>query len=532
MDRHQKNFNALPHPFHFFFPTVCLLLLISAGGCTTLEERYPPPDPNQGQITLFLNGPDEASLDITFELSAVNIEREDGTAVNIMDTPRTISSLSLVSRQMLLSEGPIPEGKYKKLTLIIGEALLKRKNRAANLSLPEEAIDLEIDGSVERMQNMSLFIKWNADTSVSDGYEFSPSFSVSLEGPELNSLLMYVTNEGSNNVSVINRQSGETVGTVMVKDRPRGIAAGLRNENQKVYVANSGSNSISVIDPNINKVENEIPIRFGREPEGVVINRSPREKELLFVANYGSNNVSVIDTASQQETENIRVGTGPIAIAADPPVEALTGSRFLSIDDVQTLQAFREKYLNVYVANKNSNDISVLRMDMLHNRCEEVVTIKVEWSPVALEVDYEKGKVYVANYNSDSLSVIDILQIIKGNTTGALTTLSRVGTTMTGVLSDPALDRIYLLNETGGKITIVRPFTHDIQSSGVGIPHIMGTIDVGDLPRSFAMDPEERMIYAVNRGANTVSAVNKTTKKQEKVIPVGMRPYGIAILSQ
>jgi len=102
---------------------------------------------------------------------------------------------------------------------------------------------------------------------VVDGYLFNPLFAVKGQTPELSTLLIYVTNEDSNNVSVINRQSGEVVATIMVGRKPKGIALGSRKDKLKLYVANSGSNSISVIDPATNKMDIEIPIRFGLGPE-------------------------------------------------------------------------------------------------------------------------------------------------------------------------------------------------------------------------------------------------------------------------
>jgi YVTN family beta-propeller protein len=365
---------------------------------------------------------------------------------------------------------------------------------------------------------------------VSDGYGFSPALTVKGESPELSTLLIYVTNEGSNNVSVINRQLGRTVATIMVGGKPRGIRAGLRTSLQRVYVANFESNSISVIDPNINKIENEIPIRLGWGPEDLAIYNSSSEKELLFVANYRSDNVSVVDTATQQEIEKIEVGNGPIAIETDPPVERLIGTQFLSFEDMNTLRTYRERFFNVYVANKNSNNISILRMNTQNNRLEGITTINIEWSPVAIDVDYQRGKIFIANYTSDKLSVIDIPKIVRGNFSEAVSFISNVGTSIIDVLSDPVFDRLYLLKENSGETLFIRVPSEGLRTVGVTVPTIMGAIRVGKNPRSLTLDSEARMLYIVNRGDDTISVVNKTTKRQEQVIPVGKRPYDITIV--
>ena len=294
-------------------------------------------------------------------------------------------------------------------------------------------------------------------------------------------------------------------------------------------MANSGSNSISVIDPTTNRVEIEIPIRFGKEPEGIAVARVTPDKEFIFVTNYGSNNVSIIDASTYQEFDRVNVGDGPIAIAADPLVDTLSGSRFLGFSDIDLIRNYRRNFCNVYVANKNSRDVSVLTIEAKSGRPAEVITLNVQWSPIALTVDYPRGKVYVANYAYDNLSLIDIIQVIGGNKSGAVSEMSNVGASLTGVISDPDFDRLYLLQESSGEILMVRPFSEASGALKTSLSPVIGTISVGSQPRSFLIDPEGRKIYVVNRGSDSVSVVDKTTKREEKVIPVGRKPYGIAM---
>ncbi len=522
MTKNQANIRILLLTSYF-------LLLTFIIGCAAVQEYREPSDGSYGQITIFLNGPDKTSLDITFDLLTVNMMAEDGTYREIMNTPLNINSFVITGRQMLLCERTLPENRYKKLQFIVKQASVKRKDKIASLALPPEGLELDIDVTVSKNQNTSLFLNWQVDASIVDGYLFSPVFAVKGQVPELSALLIYVTNEGSNNVSVINRQSGKVVATIMVGRKPRGIATSLVRERPKVYVANSGSNSISVIDPTTNKVENEIPIRFGKGPEGIAVAKLSTEKELIFVTNYNSNTVSVVDALTQQELEKIDVGDGPVAVAVDPPVESLAGTRFLSFEDLNVLRSYREKFFNVYVVNKNSKNISVLRMDKLKGGIEEVFNVNVEWSPVALAVDYQRGKVYVANYDFDNLSVIDIPQLIKGNLTGAVSAITRVGTSVIGINADPTFDRIYLLKEVPGEIMIIRPFSEDFGALRQTMVPVMGTVTVGNSPRALISDPEGRKLYVVNRGSDTISIVDKIIKMEEQVIPVGKKPYGIAM---
>src|SRR4030042_5860746 len=510
--------------FTFYF-----LLFTFLGGCASVQEYIESPGTSNGQVTIFLKGPDKTSMDITFDLLTVNIMAEDGTYREMMNDPLNINSIAVSGRQILLGERTLPEGRYKKLQLIVKQASIKRKDKTASLALPSEGIEIVMDITVNKNHNTSVFLNWDTDASVVDGYMFSPVFSVKGQVPELSSLLIYVTNEGSNNVSVINRQSGDVVATIMVGNKPRGIATSMSREHPRVYVASSSSNSICVINPTVNKVELEIPIRFGREPEGIAVVRISPDKELIFLTNYGSNNVSVIDTSTYQEVDKINAGDGPVAVAVDPSVDSLSGTRFLSLDNINVLRSYRDKFFNVYVVNKNSKNVSVLKMNTRNGRLEDSSNISVEWSPIALTVDYQRGKVYVENYNFDNLSVIDILQIIRGNKTGAVSAISNVGTSVIGVIADPDFDRIYLLKDFSGEIMIIRPFSEAFSTTRTTMAPIVSTIAVGNSPRALILDPEGRKIYVVNRGSDTVSVIDKTTKREEQVIPTGKKPYGIAM---
>lgn len=499
-------------------------------GCVSVREHAVFSDATEGQITIFLKVPEITATDITFDLSAVSILSDDGTYREIMNIPVSVNSVAVTGSQIRICEQALQEGRYSKLQLRVTQAFIQRKDTLAHLALPPEGIEIDIDAAVRRGQNTSLFLHWNADGSVVDGYLFRPLLTVRGQTPELSSLLIYVTNEESNNVSVLNRQTGETVATIMVGKKPRGIAASPGRERPRIYVANTGSNSVSVIDPTTNKVETEIPVRFGRQPEAIAVVAISPERDLLFVSNFGSNNISVIDAALYQEIERISVGEGPVALSADPAAESLSASRFLGAGEVALLRRYREKFFNVYVANKNSRSVSVIRMDISRGKADAVMHVNVEWNPVALSVDYPRGKVYVANYNHENLSVLDIPQLVSGNHAGAVSSISNIGTSVTSIIADTEIDRLYLLKESTGEVMIIRPFSEAFGNRLTTMSPVTGTIPVGSLPRSMLLDPEGRKIYVVNRGSDDVSVVDKTTRRVEQVIPVGKRPYGIAMI--
>ncbi|OGW55243.1 MAG: hypothetical protein A2Y81_13005 [Nitrospirae bacterium RBG_13_43_8] len=253
------------------------------------------------------------------------------------------------------------------------------------------------------------------------------------------------------------------------------------------------------------------------------------DREFIFVTNYGSNTVSVIDGLTYQEMEKLNVGNGPVAVAVDPPVETLMRAQFLSFEDANSLISERKSFVRAYVANRNSKEVTVLKMDVSNGRIVEITNLNVEWNPVALDVDFQRGKVYVANYGFDNLSIISIPELIEGHRSGAVSAISGVGHSNTGVVADPSLERIYLLKEIPGEVMIIRPMVED-QSRIKTMTPVVGIIPVGSAPRSLMLDPEARKLYVVNRGSHNVSVIDKTTTREEKIIPVGKKPYGIAMI--
>src|SRR5207247_10126989 len=79
---------------------------------------------------------------------------------------------------------------------------------------------------------------------------------------------VFVTNEKSDDVTVIDAATRAVVGTIRVGKRPRGVV--VSPDGRRVYVTNSNSDSISVIDAKSLAVLSTGPA--GLDPEGLTFN--------------------------------------------------------------------------------------------------------------------------------------------------------------------------------------------------------------------------------------------------------------------
>jgi len=121
----------------------------------------------------------------------------------------------------------------------------------------------------------------------------------------------YVTNLGSNSLSVVNTGTNSVSATIPVGHNPVSVA--VTPSGSAAYVTNAGSNSVSVIDTNALTVLTTITV--GGNPVSVAI--TPDGKQ-AYVANARSNSVSVINTATNSVTATIPVGFSPLKVAVTP----------------------------------------------------------------------------------------------------------------------------------------------------------------------------------------------------------------------
>ncbi|WP_151061999.1 PE domain-containing protein [Mycobacterium tuberculosis] len=135
---------------------------------------------------------------------------------------------------------------------------------------------------------------------------------------------IYVTNQGSNTVSVIDPVTNTVTGSITDGNGPSGVA--VSPVTGLVFVTNFDSNTVSVIDPNTNTVTGSIPVGTGAY--GVAVNPGGN----IYVTNQFSNTVSVIDPATNTVTGSpIPVGLDPTGVAVNP----VTGVVYVtnSLDD-------------------------------------------------------------------------------------------------------------------------------------------------------------------------------------------------------
>lgn len=192
---------------------------------------------------------------------------------------------------------------------------------------------------------------------------------------------LYVANYQTNDVSVIDIDPTspnfhQVIANVTVGSQPYALA--VNHSTAKVYVANRYSHNVKVIDGTTNNIT--ATISTGNYPQSLDINP---DRNLIFVGNWGSNNVTVINGNDDTVTKTVSAGVRPYAIAC---IKTVTG--------------------NTYVTNHSTGLTSTVTIiDPTLSTTETTAGIY----PASLSIDtlLVKPKVFVGNYGSNDVSVID-----------------------------------------------------------------------------------------------------------------------------
>jgi YVTN family beta-propeller protein len=206
---------------------------------------------------------------------------------------------------------------------------------------------------------------------------------------------IYVTNEFSNTVSVIDETTDKVSDTIQLGSFPYGVA--INPFNDRVYVTNRGSNTVTVIDSPTDAKLSNIPV--GNSPVGIAVNPS---SNWIYVTNIDAGTVSVIDGITNKVTNTINVGRAPYGIAVNPLSNKIyvtnIQSSTVSVIDGRVNKVTKNIIVNPTLRRVEGAGDPVLNMPIL-------TQFPLIASLVA--VNSLSNMVYVTNTGSDTVSVID-----------------------------------------------------------------------------------------------------------------------------
>jgi YVTN family beta-propeller protein len=328
---------------------------------------------------------------------------------------------------------------------------------------------------------------------------------------------IFVSNERSGDITIIDGGDFKVVGTIPVGKRPRGIQ--VSPDGKTVYVATSGTpiegppaldaagnpilkknskadddddddaakadksaDGITVIDVATRKVKGKI--KAGSDPEEFAVSKDGTR---IYVSNEDIKTATVINIASGKVERLIPVGREPEGVGVTPD-----GKQF-------------------YITCETGGE--VFAIDTTNYKVVGHFTVPVRPRSVAFLSNANVG--FIPSESKGQLNVID---------TAGIKVLKSVdlppGSRPMKVKVAPDNSKVYVSDGRAGTVTIL-----DAQSYAV-----LGTVKVGTRPWGIVLSPDGKYLFSANGPSNDVSIVDLATNKEVTKVKAGEGPWGLTVV--
>ena len=327
---------------------------------------------------------------------------------------------------------------------------------------------------------------------------------------------IFVSNERSGDVTIIDGADFKVVGTIPVGKRPRGIH--VSPDGKTVYVALSGTpiegppaldaqgnpilkknskadddddddskadksaDGIGVVDVAQRKLTGKIPA--GSDPEEFALSKDGTR---IYVSNEDIKTATVINIASRKVEHLIPVGREPEGVGVTPD-----GKQF-------------------YVTCETGGEVFVI--DTSSYKVVGHFTVPVRPRSVAFLSNAAIG--FIPSESKGQLNIIDTAtpKVLKSIDLPA-------GSRPMRVRVSPDNSRVYVSDGRAGTVTVLDSQTYAVQA----------TVKVGTRPWGIVLSPDGKYLFSSNGPSNDVSVVDLATNKEITRIKAGESPWGLTIV--
>ncbi|MFZ4627645.1 MAG: beta-propeller fold lactonase family protein [Blastocatellia bacterium] len=314
---------------------------------------------------------------------------------------------------------------------------------------------------------------------------------------------VYVTNESTGDLSVIDGTTWEVIATVPLGKRPRGIHASP--DKRTIYVALSGSppappgvdestlppadksaDGIGVFDVETNRLVRVLD--GGSDPENFAVTA---DGQTILVSNEDAAGLSYVNIGTGKLEATVEVGEEPEGVTLTPD-----GTR-------------------VYVTDEADAALSVI--DVAARK--RISTFKVGRRPrnVVFLPDGKRG--YVNAENDGTVVLFDAernvkLEEIRLGEAGKIKPM--------GLVLSADARQLFVSTGRGRKVFVIDTATNQPTAS----------FEVGVRPWGLALSPDGKTLFTANGPSNTVSVIDLTRQQIAKEVSVTGSPWGVLVIER
>jgi YVTN family beta-propeller protein len=317
---------------------------------------------------------------------------------------------------------------------------------------------------------------------------------------------VYVSNEDTGEVAVIDGLRNEVTGKIAVGKRPRGLR--VSGDGRKLFVALSGSpkappgvhesklppadrsaDGIGVVDLATGRLERTL--QGGQDPEAIDVSK---DGKLLFVSNEETAEMSVLDLASGQLLRRIKVGAEPEGVATHPDGRV------------------------VYVSCEADNHVAVVDT----NRWEVTSTFQTAARPRSIVFTPDGARAFVTAENGGRVDVINAkLHRLMGSIELPKQDAEPMAPQPMGAVLSPRGDLLYVTNGRAASVSVI----------DISVPQeVRRFLGVGPRPWGIGVSADGRKLFTANGGSGDVSVVDTESGLVTQKLEIGGSPWGVAVV--
>lgn len=290
---------------------------------------------------------------------------------------------------------------------------------------------------------------------------------------------IFVTNERSNNVTVIDGSTLEVETTIDVGDRPRGI--GISPDGAELYIAVSEENAIAVID--LSTLEVLRKFQAGSDPETFAVHPNGN----IYISNEDDAKASAFDPRTGEQLAEIDVGLEPEGVAISPDGKL------------------------VIVTSESTN--------MLH-------VIRVPEHTIAANI-LVGARPRAATFTSDSKTAYSTSEISGEVKKVDMTTFEVLG--VQKIADEKAKPKDVILSKDETKLYVAGGRANEVIVMDAETMEPIKGIPVGKRVWGLAMSKDGSRVFSTNGVSHTVSVIDTAKDEVIKTIEVGKFPWGVVI---
>jgi YVTN family beta-propeller protein len=291
---------------------------------------------------------------------------------------------------------------------------------------------------------------------------------------------IYVANESSNNVSVIDAEKLQPIGTIDARNYSTHDIA-LTRDGRVLFATNLASGRISVIDTE--KMETVASIYTGARSHVVALTNDNKQ---AWIANIGEDDISILDIGSLKLVASLPTGKGPTGLAFS------RDGRF------------------AYVSNQGDKTVAVIEVD--YHRV--IKTIPVGTNPHFLTLGPD-GRIWGCNTGSNDIYVIDP------------NSQEIVGSFQVGPFPQQIAFGFKGLSGPNAYVTVAGFNKVLVLSTDPKRMKVLEEIEVGERPNGIWANSQGTRVFVANEGSNDVRVIDTGTSQVIGTIPVGLKPIRV-----